>query len=269
MKNMTKFILEFALVMFLAVFTFSKSRLLGNILLTIYFAYKVYTMRYFIYSMKGNRLYANNQTKEALIWFEKASKVKSCRPRIITGYGYLLLKEGNIEKSEEIINKVLNLPLDPPDKMNTKMTLALIQWKKGKLDEAIETLEEVYKFYKNSTLYESLGYMLILKGDYEKALKFNLEAYDYNNSSDVILDNLAECYYFLENYEKSAEIYEKLVEKNVYFPEPYYFYGLIFKHQNEKEKALQMLNKALSCRESFLSNLKRPMIQKEIDEINF
>ncbi len=46
--------------------------------------------------------------------------------------------------------------------------------------------------------------MYNLSGDYEKALAFNKEAYDYNSDDNIIVDNLADTYSLMGEY-KEAE----------------------------------------------------------------
>ncbi|WP_055667313.1 tetratricopeptide repeat protein [Desnuesiella massiliensis] len=269
MIKMSKPFLEFIFVLAVAVLIYSFNLgLLGNLFLLSYFAYKVYSMRYFVYSIKGNKLYSQRNTEEALKWFKKAAEVRTCRPRVISGYGYLLLREGRVEEASKVIGKVLKMNLDPMEKSNTKMTLALIHWKNNDLQGAIDILEEIYNTYKSVTLYESLGYLLILTGDYDKALKFNLEAQDYDSSNNIILDNLGETYYFLGEKDKAFNIYKDLVEKPITFAEPFYFYGLILSERDRKEEAKEMFEKALSCRESFLSNLNKDKISQELDKLS-
>ena len=67
-------------------------------------------------------------------------------------------------------------------------------------------LEEIIKTYETTTVYGSLGYLLILKGNLENALQFNLKAYEYNPSDKIIQDNLGQNYYLLGQYEKAKDI---------------------------------------------------------------
>jgi len=49
---------------------------------------------------------------------------------------------------------------------------------------------------------------------YEQSFKFNKEAYEYNSSDPVILDNLGYTYYKIGNIKKAEEIYRKLIGLN-------------------------------------------------------
>jgi tetratricopeptide (TPR) repeat protein len=157
--------------------------------------------------------------------------------------------------------------LSADDKMNVKSNMALVLWKKGQIDDALNMLKEVFENYKTTTIYGSLGFLLILKGDLDKALEFNLEAYEYNDSNAVILDNLGQTYYLMGEYDKSKEIYKKLVSSNPSFPEPYFNYGLVMKQKGNVERALELMNQALTYRFSFLSTVSKEEIEAEIEKL--
>ena len=148
----------------------------------------------------------------------------------------------------------------------TKSILALVLWKKGELDAATDMLTEVMQTYKTTSVYGSLGYLLILKGDLDKALQFNLEAYDYNASDKVIQDNLGQNYYLLGMYDKSREIYEALMEKSPTFPEAWFNYGLLLEKLGEPERALESMKKALEYKFSYLCCISREDIEAKIQE---
>ena len=163
----------------------------------------------------------------------------------------------------------MNRSIPENEKMLAKSIKALVTWKKGNLDEAIEMLEDVITKFETSNIYGSLGYMYILKGDMDKALEFNLKAYGYNDDHDVILDNLGQTYYLMGYLEKAKDIYEKLINKKIKptFPEVYYNYGLLLHKMDEKEDALENFNKALNYKTTFLSTISKEEIINRINEI--
>jgi tetratricopeptide (TPR) repeat protein len=252
------------LVLFIA---FKVNFFYGLTLIVIAILAATFLNRAALYSLRGNKYYAIGDMDTACVWYNKALTSKNCKPRTRISFGYLLLKMGRLEEAEKVFSEISKLKLNDADKSQFKMSYALVKWKSGKLEEAIEMLQQVYNSYKCTTVYESLGYLLLLRGDLEKALEFNLEAYDYNSDDNVIADNLGETHYYMENYEKSLEVYEKLIPKNPNFPEPYFHYGLLLVEKEEKEKALSMFEKALTFKQSFLSNLTHKKIEEEISKI--
>ncbi|MEW8956829.1 tetratricopeptide repeat protein [Clostridium sp.] len=257
--------IEIGVIFFIFIVISGINPIIGKFVLFSYLFYKFITKRYIFYSVKGSKLYRNGNKEEAIKYFEKASNISTCKPRIHISYSYLLLVEGRLEDAERILGYAAKSKLYGRENLNAKITLALIEWKKDNLDESINILEELLKESKSMTLYESLGYLLLLKGDYERALDLNLEAKEYDSSSSIILDNLAQSYYNLGKIKEAEEIYEDITKINLTFADPYYYYGLILKEKGDLDEAKDMFLKALSCPESFLTGLNKSTIEKELD----
>lgn len=240
---------------------------LGAVTTAVYIGYIVYINQIRIYTFIGHIRYAKRDMEGAIKWFRKVYYSGKANIKTMISYGYLLLKAGKIEEAEKIFNELLEHKMDNDDKMLTQSNYALVIWKKGQLDEAIALLESVFEDFKTSTLYGSLGYMLIAKGDLDKALEFNLEAYEYNNTNTIILDNLGQTYYLREEYDKAHETYEKLMEKQATFTEAYYNYGLVLIKKEEYEKALENMQKSLTYPISFVSTVTEQEVQTKIKEL--
>ena len=103
----------------------------------------------------------------------------------------------------------------------------------------------------------------------DKALKFNQEAYEYNDSNSIIMDNLGQAYYLNGDYSKAAEIYEKLMAANPTFPEAYYNYGLVLLAMGKKEEALEMMKKALNYDFTYLSTVTKENVEEKIREVQY
>jgi tetratricopeptide (TPR) repeat protein len=218
--------------------------------------------------MIGGRNYARGKTGIALKWFKRAHEIKKADIKPSVSYAYLLLKNADLAESEEVLKKLLK---DHPGDENVpfiKSNLALVLWKKGELGAATSMLQEVIETYKTTSVYGSLGYLLLLSGDLEKALQFNLEAHEFNSADKIILDNLGQNYYLLGMYDKSEEIYEPLVKKSPTFPEPYYNYGLLLEKRGESEKALEMMKMALGSKFSYLSSITKEDVEAKIKEFS-
>lgn len=241
---------------------------LGLAAAIIYMAVLLYISRASVYTLFGSRNYSLGKTEQALKWFSQAYSTGKALVRSSSSYAYILLKSGETIKAEEILQKLLKDNSTSEDVPYVKSILALAIWKKGDIDTAAAMLEEVIETYKTTSVYGSLGYLLILKGDLEKALQFNLEAYEYNSTDKIILDNLGQNYYLLGLYDKSREIYEPFVRKAPTFPEPYYNYGLLLVKMGETETALDMMKKALNYKFSYLSSISREEIEAKIQEIS-
>ncbi len=266
-NKLLKGMLIFIAFIVVIVLLFRVNALYGLIFLLAGISLFLFLKRATIFALIGRNYYINNNMEKSITWFRRAYKTKAAKPQTVASYAYLLLKSGNTQDAENILETLLRSKLSEDDRMMAKSNMALVLWKKGCLDEAIATLEEVIKVYETTNIYGSLGYMLIQKGDLDKALEFNLKAHDYNNENTIILDNLGQVYYLRQDYDKASEIYEKLMAKEPSFPEAYYNYALLLKARGEYEKALETARKALGFKLSFLSTIQQDAIDALIIDL--
>lgn len=267
-KTFKKALISFIIPVIVIIVAFTRSIWLGFTAILLYLAVLLYVKRVLLYTLMGSRNYSLGKTEQALKWLKRAHETKKSSARPSVSYAYILLKSGDSVKSEEILQKLLK---DNPSNQDTpyiKSNLALVLWKKGELDAAIGMLEDLMKTYKTTTVYGSLGYLYILKGDLEKALQFNLEAKDYNSVDKVILDNLGQNYYLLGSYDKAKEIYEPLITQTPGFPEPYYNYALVLEKLGEPESAFEMAKKALNYKFTYLSSISRDEVESKIQQLS-
>jgi tetratricopeptide (TPR) repeat protein len=260
-------LLKFILPIIIIFIAFTSNALAGLALLLIYAAILAYTGRATLFRLIGGTQYSKGNLEQALAWFEKSCNTKKAKPGAIISYGYILLKTGHPDKAEQVLLDLLKKKPGKDNEFQIKSNLSLVYWKKGRLDEAVALLEEVIAEYKTTTIYGSLGYLLIMQGDLDKALKFNLEAYDYNSTNAIILDNLAQNYFLKGMFDESQETYGKLLAQNPSFPEAYYNYALLLVELGQKDKALEMLEKALNSKFSYLSDLTVEKVNKKLEEV--
>jgi tetratricopeptide (TPR) repeat protein len=189
---------------------------------------------------KGDFEGALNDLKAAVAKDPKNAKIRST-------YAFLLLKLGYHDEAGVQLEEAFKTAPEA-DKNSMKVTKALILWKQGKLDEAIDLLTELIKDYETTNVYATLGFLLIEKGDLERALEFNLQAKDYNSSSPIILDNLGTTYFLLGEVDKALETHEEAMKCKPNFPEAFYNYARVLEKTGDIEKALYMTRHALTLR---------------------
>lgn len=262
-KAVIKYILPFIVI----IFAFSNNSLAGLALLLLYIVIMLYIGRANLFSFIGNMKYSSSSLDQALIWFKRSSDTKKATMRTLISYAYILLKTGSPDEAGQLLEDLLKKKPNKETELYIKANLALVYWKKSRLDDAVSTLQEVISEYKTTTVYGSLGYLLMMQGDIDKALDFNLEAYDFNNTNSIILDNLAQNYFLKGMYEESQQTYDKLLAQNPTFPEAYYNYSLLLIEQGQTDKAVEMLNKALGCKFSFLSDISKEKITVKLEEL--
>lgn len=209
--------------------------------------------------------FQEGDTDKALKLFKIADRLGG-NPKTRMNYGYIMLRIGELDKATELLTSASMAAKKTDLKKQIKSLLALAVWKNGNLDSAIEMMEDVITDFKSTTFYQNLGLMYVLKGDAAKALEFNLEAYDYNPDDLVIMDNLAESYACAKEMDKAREMYEKLLEKEPHFPEPYYNFGLLLTENGEKEKGIKLIEKSLEKKFTFLSILQKEDVERLLED---
>lgn len=206
-------------------------------------------------AQKGN-------TERALRLYRRADKLGKMSYGARVNYGYFLLKNGYLGEARVVFNKIsMDKKINNTARKQLKSLQALVVWKEGRLDEAIEMLEEVTTDYVTSMTYQSLGLLYILKRDKEKALRFCLEAYEYNPDDNVIVDNLAEAYALCGDTENAMKTYEELLSRNPHFPDAYYGYGILLMQNGRREEGLDYIGQSLGKKFSFLSALPRERVE--------
>ena len=211
--------------------------------------------------------FSKGDLKKALKWFAIANRIGKLGAESLRYYGYLLLRDGQPEIARTVLNHASLAAKKPEVKKRVKAMLAVCEWKSGNLDLAIEMTEESMLDYKNTNLYQNLGLMYVISGNARKALEFNKEAYEYNSDDLIIMDNLAESYALYGDVQKSKELYEKLIEKEPHFPEPYYGYGLLLFKQGEKERGIELIEKSLEKKFTFLSVMQKEEVEKMLEDL--
>ncbi|CAM3785783.1 tetratricopeptide repeat protein [Marinicrinis lubricantis] len=268
MNNLWFALLRIAVPVILIIIAFQFNTWAGWGLLVVYVLVTVYMSRSRWYAARGNMEYTKGNKELALQYFRKAAADPNASSQMICSLGYLLLTQGHWEEAEETIKKARKKAKDRQDVLNAELNLSLVLWKKGEHQEAIELLQKLDNEYKNTVVYGNLGYFLVLDGRLEEALAYNLEAYDFNSGSKSILDNLAQTYYLMEEYNKAKEIYGKLMTMDSTIAETYYYYGLTLLALNEKEKAVEILKKAMEYEVSLISPITKEDIREKLEQVS-
>lgn len=210
--------------------------------------------------------FARGNTKACLKWFAVANRLGKLGIESLRFYGYILLRDGQPELAKTILTKASIDAKKPAAKKRIKVMLALCEWKCGDLDTAIEMSEDLMADFENTNLYQNLGLMYVLSGNGHKALEFNKKAYEFNSDDMVIMDNLAESYAMVGDTARAKEMYEKLLEREPHFPEPYYAYGQILCAMGEKERGIKLIEQSLEKRFTHLSVLQKEEVEKILED---
>lgn len=236
--------------------------LLGVGLILALLGYGIYANRSAKDIMKANAAYTQGDTAKALALLEKVYHSNAAKPQHSISYAFLLMKEGQLEKAEQVLHKLLTGAKATDFRMQVKTQLATAYWLLGRREESIALLEEVYTNYKTVTIVGNLGYFKVLYGDLDAALAFNLDAYAYDDNDLTILDNLAQTYYLLGRMDEAEELYRKVIAKSPKHAESYYYYALTLQAQGQQEEAVEFARQALDKPLALVTNISKEDIER-------
>jgi len=262
MKN--KKFLHVCTLLITIIFYSKYNPIIGFVFILIYGLAIYYpTILYYIAMIK----YSPDNFQESNKYFDRMNRCFYSETKFRITYAYYLILQNDVDKAEELIKSIQKKKISEKDKIQLCLNYSLLMWRKNDLDQAIDILKKANADAKHSTIYQNLGYFLILKGDYNAALEYNLEALDFNSSSSGIIDNLGQTYYYLQEYDKAIELFEEVISKKPTFATPYYYYGLTLIKKGNSEKALQVLKKGLDCNFNALSITTKEDLEAKILEL--
>ncbi|MGI6621906.1 MAG: tetratricopeptide repeat protein [Clostridiaceae bacterium] len=227
----------------------------------------LYLNRSIIYQNRAGKKYQKGDFEGVLADLKTAVSSAPKNPKVRGTYAFFLVKMGYTEDAAVEIDKAIECAVTEADKKSLLVTKSLVLWKQRKIDEAIKELEELLITYENTNVYATLGFLYIEKGDYNKALEFNLKARDFNSSSTIILDNLGYTYFLLGDYDNALETYKDVIKNKPNFPEAFYNYARVLEKKGDLEKALYMVRYSLTLRFWNTSTVKKEEVEAYLAEL--
>lgn len=199
---------------------------------------------------------AGEKYREALRLYAEADRLGNVAPNIMEGYALLLLREGRFDEAKALLERMAkNKALSKEDWFKLRLQYSICLWLDGDLDRAMETIGRAAQYKMNGTIYSTLGMYWVDKakktGDYDDALKFNLEALDYDDEDGATLDNLGQLYEAMaeadagkaEEYRaKALEFYEKAHEQKPRQITTLYFLARMCHQNGDDVRARELLS---------------------------
>ena len=156
---------------------------------------------------KAMKLHNEGNCDEALKLYEECMNEGLKDMKTILPYSVLLLRSGQYQKARELLVSVQKYPMADDQKRQLFVNYAVAVYKLGDLPKAIEVLEVQDKKAESGLVYETLGYLLVEAGDFDKALEYNLKALEYDDEDPITLDNLGQTYFRLKGDKETARSY--------------------------------------------------------------
>ncbi|MDO4563512.1 MAG: tetratricopeptide repeat protein [Clostridia bacterium] len=221
----------------------------------------------------GNRRYDNGDIDGAFEKFEKAYATGRLRPTFVIYYAYLILRHKSPERAYTMLTKLINKKkCDAQTLLRAKHNIALALWRTGRLDEAISLLEKVHTQGPTTITTGALGALYLERAkrdnDFDSALRFALEAYEYNDEDITIADNLGEIYFLLGETEKARALYEALFALgSPKTPTPYFNCARTLYAAGDKDGAREMAQTALNMQFTNLTTVEKNEIETFADAL--
>lgn len=239
--------------------------------LVVSYLVSAYIFRASLLMIFGMRKYADNP-QNGLRYMRAAYNTGKMSPSFQLYFAYLLLRNGELDEAENIINKAVVIgkhSLGESEIKKSEFNRALITWKRGDLSSAIVELEEIYEGgYRTSALYGSLGSFYLINKEYEKAFELAKEGVKFSETDLISRDNLGQACIGLGMIDEAEEIYAELLPKEPKFMEPYVNYATVMEKRGKLKEAKEFYEKALAYEEKFLSTITHAEITASIDRID-
>lgn len=223
----------------------------------------------------------------AVPFYRAGFKYGTNNPTILASYGLILLR---INESKDALACFERGLIYSNHFLTTRTLLsnkAISYWKLGDLDTALEIYHEIIRKFgdddqafltepdysddhieqfitDNHVMYPqdftTIGYLYILKKDFEKATFFTHAAMHQNKDYASAYDNLGQIAYYQDDLILAKEHFIKALELDPNLPDSLYYMALILKHEDKNSDAKSLLLKAKSCKLDGLNTISHEMI---------
>ena len=217
-------------------------------------------------------LQQRGNTEAAIKDYEKLYQANYISSAYLVPYSILLLRRGkkeDFEKTKEVLKKAEKaFDITPERRRQLILHYAVAQFRLGETDKAIHLLEASHQKNPGGMTYEALGFMYIETDDPDKALQYNMEAYEYDNEDPITLDNLGQVYYRMLGDKKTAKMYfDRAIALKDDQIDTLYFLSRYDMDEGNIPAAIEKLERALDGNFSPLNFITRDDIAKEIEAL--
>ncbi len=170
-------------------------------------------------------------------------------PYCALSYCFSFLGSAGMMNPSEAFAKAKNFTLKAieidPGNANAHLSLATISFfHNWDFDSAEASLQKALNLNLNSSFINQLhGWLLITKGDFEKAIEKMEQALLLDPVSLPLITNLADAYSFAGKFEKALAQYDKVIELDPAFRRAYEGKGMVYLAMDDFEKAIYFFEK--------------------------
>lgn len=240
-------------------------------LIPIYLGY--FILNYFLFfgtalGITGYVLQAFHKEDAAIKFYRLAIGFHTKSFNALAAYGLILIRQGNPKEALPLFEKILSLKPGTLVEKIAVINQGICYWLMGDLDLAIEILEGMTHRYDyiNPDVYTTLGYLYILKKDYETALTYTNKALEDTKTHGPALDNLGQIHYFLGDLEKAEQFFKEALENKGTMVDSKYYLGLIYEQQNKMDLAKEYFEAAYNSNISPLNTVTREEVVEKYNQ---
>jgi TolA-binding protein len=168
--------------------------------------------------------------KEALALFEslpqQSDNIKKVYPKILYGRAVELINDQQLNKADELFNKLLGVPYNNQFVPLLHFWKGEIAYRNGQTDDALNHFVEYMKDPKTNgevnvtNAKYNIGYCLLKKENYKSALGNFIQVASYVNASSKNMEQdaylrAADCYFMLKEYKLALKMYEDVIAANL------------------------------------------------------
>ena len=130
-----------------------------------------------IKASKALRLQKNGNNQEAMKLYEEVFAEGLNDPRFLLPYALLLIRDGQYQKAREFLVKHQKAPgMTPSQRTELLVYYATCCMRLGNVDKGVQTLEQQFRKTETGLLYQTLGYLYVVKYDRDNRPDFAAEA---------------------------------------------------------------------------------------------
>lgn len=214
----------------------------------------------------SNVVYMTGNREKAARYFKKAIDAHTKESIVYLNYAVILVREGKVQEALAYLAKAKELNKNPLAEKNIELTTASSYWLLGDVDKAIDILEDMRKKYDyvNAQVLTTLGYLYLLKNDYERAAKFTNKAIEDAPTLASAWDNLGQIYLRQDKQAEAKEVFLKALSYNAALVDSLYFMGVITKAEGNLTDAAEYFKKARASEISKLNTVTIEEIEEEL-----
>lgn len=200
-------------------------------------------------------------------YYKLGMKFGGLGPKNEGAYGVMLLKKGSFDEALQHFNNSLSTS-DCKGQLRSliRMNRAIAFFKLGQIDKSLEILENLHENFRSLRVYQTLGYIYIAAGMFDKAEPYNLEACEYDSQDAVILDNTGQMYMEMGQLDKAKVYFEKAYAIK-HISDVLCHMGYIAEQEGRLEDALEHYREAMTKNMDALNEVTPAMLKERIEDL--